>query len=98
MPPNPCHLRQPLAFGCFSALKGFYGKEIEKLMRNHVTKSYFCLAFPGYILGCIHPKTYEIFNKEGLFYSIQERSSTGFRVLYADTHRPVFSPVRLFGL
>jgi len=48
MPPHSSHLLQPLDIGCFSVLKRLYGREIEKLMRNHIhhiTKPDFFLAF-----------------------------------------------------
>jgi hypothetical protein len=48
MPPHSSHLLQPLDVGCFSVLKRSYGREIEKLMRNHIhhiTKPDFFLAF-----------------------------------------------------
>ncbi len=48
MPPHSSHLLQPLDVGCFSVLKRAYSKEIEKMMRNHIThitKPDFFLAF-----------------------------------------------------
>ena len=37
MPAHSSHLLQPLDVGCFSPLKRSYGKEIENLIRTHVT-------------------------------------------------------------
>jgi hypothetical protein len=48
MPPHSSHLLQPLDVGCFSVLKRAYGKEIEKMMRDHIThitKPDFFIAF-----------------------------------------------------
>jgi len=48
MPPHSSHLLQPLDVGCFSPLKAAYGKQIEDLMRahiTHVTKEDFLAAF-----------------------------------------------------
>jgi hypothetical protein len=37
MPAHSSHLLQPLDVGCFSPLKRSYGKEIENLVRKHIT-------------------------------------------------------------
>jgi hypothetical protein len=37
MPPHSSHLLQPLDIGCFGPLKIAYGKQIEGLMRAHIT-------------------------------------------------------------
>ena len=37
MPPHASHLLQPLDVGCFEPLKQAYGRQIEDLMRGHVT-------------------------------------------------------------
>jgi hypothetical protein len=37
MPPHSSHLLQPLDVGCFGPLKQSYGREVEKLMRMHIT-------------------------------------------------------------
>lgn len=37
MPPHSSHLLQPLDVGCFGPLKQSYGREIEALMRMHIT-------------------------------------------------------------
>jgi hypothetical protein len=37
MPPHSSHLLQLLDVGCFGLLKQLYGREIEKLMRMHIT-------------------------------------------------------------
>jgi DDE superfamily endonuclease len=37
MPPHSSHLLQPLDVGCFGPLKVAYGKQIEGLMRAHIT-------------------------------------------------------------
>ena len=37
MPPHSSHLLQPLDVGCFSPLKRAYSRQIEDLMRAHVT-------------------------------------------------------------
>ena len=37
MPPHSSHILQPLDIGCFGPLKVAYGKQIEDLMRAHVT-------------------------------------------------------------
>jgi hypothetical protein len=37
MPPHSSHLLQPLDVGCFGPLKKAYGRQVEKLMRNHIT-------------------------------------------------------------
>ena len=37
MPPHSSHILQPLDVGCFGPLKKAYGREIEGLMRGHVT-------------------------------------------------------------
>ncbi len=36
MPPHSSHLLQPLDVGCFSPLKVAYGRQAERLIRNHV--------------------------------------------------------------
>jgi hypothetical protein len=59
MPPHSSHLLQPLDIGCFSVLKRSYGKEIEKLMRNHIhhiTKPDFFLAFHTAFQNTFHPE------------------------------------------
>lgn len=59
MPPHSSHLLQPLDIGCFSVLKRSYGKEIEKLMRNHIhhiTKPDFFLAFHAAFRATFHPE------------------------------------------
>jgi hypothetical protein len=59
MPPHSSHLLQPLDVGCFSVLKRSYGKEIEKLMRNHIhhiTKPDFFLAFHAAFWATFHPE------------------------------------------
>lgn len=48
MPPHSSHLLQPLNVGCFSPLKWAYSRQIEDLIRAHVThisKLEFFLAF-----------------------------------------------------
>jgi hypothetical protein len=48
MPAHSSHLLQPLDVGCFGPLKRAYGKEIEDLMRvhiSHITKVEFFAAF-----------------------------------------------------
>lgn len=48
MPPHSSHLLQPLDVGCFSALKQYYGQEVEKLIRVgtlHIDKPDFLLAY-----------------------------------------------------
>jgi hypothetical protein len=48
MPAHSSHLLQPLDVGCFGPLKRSYGKEIENLMRvhiSHITKVEFFAAF-----------------------------------------------------
>jgi hypothetical protein len=52
MPSHSSHILQPLDVGCFGPLKKAYGKEIEGLMRAHVTHitpadffPAFCTAF-----------------------------------------------------
>jgi hypothetical protein len=48
MPAHSSHLLQPLDVGCFGPLKRSYGKEIEDLMRvhiSHITKVEFFAAF-----------------------------------------------------
>ena len=48
MPPHSSHLLQSLDVGCFSPLKAAYGKQIEDLMRahiTHITKEDFLAAF-----------------------------------------------------
>jgi hypothetical protein len=48
MPAHSSHKLQPLDVGCFRALKRFYGKEIEDLMRahvSHISKEDFLPAF-----------------------------------------------------
>lgn len=37
MPPHSSHLLQPLDVGCFAPLKKAYGRQVEELMRNHIT-------------------------------------------------------------
>ena len=37
MPPHSSHILQPLDAGCFGPLKKAYGREIEGLMRSHIT-------------------------------------------------------------
>jgi hypothetical protein len=37
MPPHSSHLLQPLDVGCFGPLKQSYGRQIENLMRMHIT-------------------------------------------------------------
>jgi hypothetical protein len=37
MPPHSSHLLQPLDVGCFGPLKQAYGRQIEHLMRMHIT-------------------------------------------------------------
>jgi hypothetical protein len=37
MPPHSSHLLQPLDVGCFRPLKNAYGKQVENLMRVHLT-------------------------------------------------------------
>jgi hypothetical protein len=59
MPPHSSHLLQPLDVGCFSILKRSYGKEIEKMMRNHIhhiTKPDFFLAFHAAFLTTFTPE------------------------------------------
>jgi DDE superfamily endonuclease/Tc5 transposase DNA-binding domain/helix-turn-helix, Psq domain len=48
MPPHSSHLLQPLDVGCFGPLKRAYSRQIENLMRvhiSHITKVEFFLAF-----------------------------------------------------
>jgi hypothetical protein len=59
MPAHSSHLLQPLDVGCFSVLKRSYGKEIEKLMRNHIhhiTKPDFFLAFHAAFRVAFYPE------------------------------------------
>lgn len=59
MPAHSSHLLQPLDVGCFSVLKRLYGKEIEKLMRNHIhhiTKPDFFSAFHTSFMATFHPE------------------------------------------
>ena len=37
MPPHSSHILQPLDIGCFGPLKKAYGREIEGLMKSHIT-------------------------------------------------------------
>ena len=37
MPPHSSHILQPLDIGCFSPLKKAYGRQIEDMMRAHIT-------------------------------------------------------------
>ena len=37
MPAQPSHLLQPLDVGCFGPLKQAYGRQVEELMRMHIT-------------------------------------------------------------
>ena len=37
MPPHSSHILQPLDVGCFGPLKKAYGREIEGLMKSHIT-------------------------------------------------------------
>ena len=37
MPPHSSHILQPLDVGCFSPLKTAYGRQIEDMMRAHIT-------------------------------------------------------------
>ena len=37
MPPHSSHILQPLDVGCFGPLKKSYGRQIEHLMRAHIT-------------------------------------------------------------
>ena len=37
MPPHSSHILQPLDVGCFSPLKKAYGRQIEDMMRAHIT-------------------------------------------------------------
>ena len=65
MPPHSSHVLQPLDVGRFSVLKRSYGKEIEKLMRNHIhhiTKPDFFLAF-----YCAFRATFNSENVQGGF-------------------------------
>ena len=59
MPPHSSHLLQTLDVGCFSVLKRSYGREIEKLMHNHIhhiTKPDFFLAFHAAFWAAFHPE------------------------------------------
>ena len=59
MPSHLSHLLQPLDVGCFSVLKQSYGREIEKLMRNHIhhiTKPDFFLAFHAAFWATFRPE------------------------------------------
>jgi hypothetical protein len=59
MPPHSSHLLQPLDVGCFSVLKRSYGREIEKLMRNHInhiTKPDFFVAFHAAFQATFRPE------------------------------------------
>jgi hypothetical protein len=59
MPPHSSHLLQPLDVGCFSVLKQAYGKEIEKMILNHIThitKPEFFIAFHAAFYAAFNPK------------------------------------------
>ena len=48
LPPHSSHPLQPLDVGCFGSLKKAYGKEIESVVRSHIThisKTEFFIAF-----------------------------------------------------
>ena len=60
MPPHSSHLLQPLDIGCFSILKRAYGRQIEDMMRKHIThitKVDFFPAFYAAFQQCITEKT-----------------------------------------
>ena len=48
MPPHSSHLLQPLDVGCFGPLKKAYGRQIEELMRRHVTHITKADFFPAF--------------------------------------------------
>ncbi len=52
MPPHSSHFLQPLDISCFSPLKAFYGKEIERMMRASIThiqkEDFFDAFFPAF--------------------------------------------------
>ena len=59
MPAHSSHRLQPLDVGCFSPLKRAYGREIEGLMRRHIThisKEDFLPAFYNAYTASITPK------------------------------------------
>src|ERR1051326_7499436 len=58
MPPHSSHLLQPLDVGCFSPLKRAYSRQVEGLMRCHIThieKEDFLPAFTAAYDAAITP-------------------------------------------
>ena len=56
MPPHSSHILQPLDVGCFSPLKKAYGRQIEDMMRahiTHITKDDFFPAFRNAFFAAI---------------------------------------------
>jgi hypothetical protein len=56
MPPHSSHILQPLDVGCFSPLKKAYGRQIEDMMRahiTHITKDDFFPAFHAAFLSAM---------------------------------------------
>lgn len=56
MPPHSSHILQPLDVGCFGPLKKAYGRQIEDMMRahiSHITKDDFFLAFHAAFLDAM---------------------------------------------
>lgn len=59
MPPHSSHILQPLDVGCFSPLKKAYSRQIEDLIRSHIThitKVEFLAAFKAAFFNSITEK------------------------------------------
>jgi len=58
LPTHSSHLTQPLNVGCFSALKRIYSRELEDLIKahiTHITKLEFFIAFKSAHFKAITP-------------------------------------------
>lgn len=70
MPPHASHLLQPLDVGCFGPLKQAYGRQVEDLMRDHVShvsKVEFLRAFREAFVSAMTPVNVRAgFSKTGL--------------------------------
>jgi hypothetical protein len=61
MPPHSFHLLQPLNIKCFSILKRAYNKEIEKIIRNRITR----ITKPDFFIA-FHTAFYFAFTPENV--------------------------------
>jgi hypothetical protein len=94
MPPHSSHLLQPLDVGCFSVLKGSYGRSVGQLMSlgvNHIDKQEFISLYQQARMEALHEKNIKSgFTATGL---VPYKPDQVLSLLNSQLHTP--SPQRL---